>query len=225
MPLPPGFENPKKAIFASIGSAQNSDLFVLILSKINKKLYCFISRDNQWKEYNCAGKPWNIEDIIFFYGKIFALTNDTQIGILNVRCLEVKLLKLRCAPCLSLSSSVSLVVSNKQLLIVDYFNISFLKDIELYRIDISRMEWIRVGNLGGEALFLGDMISSRTINPRKWGGRSNCVYQISSQFCVYSIYSLNGEHLKSNLTVVKPTRKQFWYFLQQSNSIDNVRDD
>lgn len=107
------------------------------------------------------GKPSKIEYIVYFFGKIYAVTNDSHIGILNGRCLELNF--------------VSLVVLNKKLLNVDQFNISLLKDIEVYKIDLSRMEGIRLENLRDEALFLGDMISSRTTNLTRYGRRCNCV--------------------------------------------------
>ncbi|XP_031252135.1 uncharacterized protein LOC116110032 [Pistacia vera] len=204
-----------RAIFASTGS-QDQDFVVVILSCRNQNLEFYTSRNNQWKEYSFKLKNWHILDMVVFCGRIFAITNHSQIGILDLRNFDLKFLTLKFAP--RVSSNVRLVTSNNNILIVDYVNVNMIK---VYSINVKKMEWVVMNNLGQHAVCVGDggIISCKLIDPTKWGGQSNCVYVLLNDGC--HIHSLKNGEVK---TIRKwrwddKTRMYSWYFF----SADNVR--
>ncbi|XP_044506702.1 uncharacterized protein LOC123226237 [Mangifera indica] len=206
--------------FASIGSQdQDQDFALVILSDSKASLELYTSREDQWKDYSYTGKHWRILDMIVFDGSIYVVTIDNKIGIFNVRSLVVKFLNLKSAP--SLSWRIRLVVSNDQLFVVDFIT---LCPVKVYRIDFSTMEWVGVKDLGGQALFI-DLRGERCFKLMKSGGRSNHVYVLSDYEC--KIYPFNdAEHTTFLSCKWKFRAKTYcWYFVDTSNSIDNIRDD
>ncbi|XP_044478526.1 uncharacterized protein LOC123205602 [Mangifera indica] len=206
--------------FASIGSQdQDQDFALVILSDSKANLELYTSREDQWKDYSYTGKHCRILDMIVFDGSIYVVTIDNKIGIFNVRSLVVKFLNLKSAP--SLSWRIRLVVSNDQLFVVDFIT---LCPVKVYRIDFSTMEWVGVKDLGGQALFI-DLRGERCFKLMKSGGRSNHVYVLSDYEC--KIYPFNdAEHTTLLSCKWKFRAKTFcWYFVDTSNSIDNIRDD
>ncbi|XP_031257986.1 uncharacterized protein LOC116116024 [Pistacia vera] len=149
----PGFFH---SIFASFRS-EGQDFLIMILDKYCLSLQFCISRDNKWKEYSYFGKGWHILDMAVFDGRIYVLNSLSQIGIFNLRSCDLRFLKLKLAPrFLSCCYNwIRFVVSNDHLFV-------FVSNI-VYRIDLSRMEWVKVYNLGDQALFLGhgDMMCSK----------------------------------------------------------------
>ncbi|XP_031252092.1 uncharacterized protein LOC116109988 isoform X1 [Pistacia vera] len=191
MPRPPRIKDCHdpgifRSLFASFGS---QGFLIMILCKYGTSLQFCISRDKEWKEYHYGFKSWRMLDIVDFYGKIFVLTDYSRIGIFNFRSCDLNFMELQVAPRLDIcwGNSIRLVASNDQLFVVD--------DMIIYRIDLSRMEWVKVNNLGEQALFLGhgDMMCSKLINPTKWGGQANCRYGLffSSKRC--DLNSFNRE--------------------------------
>ncbi|KAJ0021201.1 hypothetical protein Pint_30915 [Pistacia integerrima] len=194
----------------------------MILSKYGSSLQFCTCRDKKWKEYRYVNKGWRILDIIVFDGRIYVLNSDSQIGIFNLRSCDLRFLELKFAPYIGVyfDKQVRLVASNDQLFVVD--------SPELYRIDLSRMEWVKLYNLGeDQALFRGNdgKMCSKVINPSKWGGQSNCIHSISiSSTCV----------LQPRKTITTELPEQGFgkcydcnkicslYFL---NQIENVRDE
>ncbi|XP_031257985.1 uncharacterized protein LOC116116023 [Pistacia vera] len=207
-----------RAIFASIGS-QDQDYLIVILSRKLDYLQFFISRDNRWRNHSYYVKNNNrVLDIAVFDGRLFVLTEDSQIGMFNLRSCNLRFLELKFAPRFDWYRS-RLVASDDQLLIVYNF--------EVYRIDFSKMEWVKVNNLGEKALFIGyGDKCCKLINPTVWGGRSNCIYILDDEK-ICEVYSLNGGFLG----ILPLMGKKFcpgtcsWYFISQSNSIDNIKDD
>ncbi|XP_031259569.1 uncharacterized protein LOC116117691 [Pistacia vera] len=144
MPQPPcimDYDCDNHGIFASFGS-QGQDFLIMILSKYGSSLQFLTCIDKQWKEYHYVNKGWRILDIIVFYGRIYVLNSDSQIGIFNLRCCDLRFLELKSAPYIGVhfDKQVRLVASNDQLFVVD--------SPELYRIDLSRMSnWIFVARI------------------------------------------------------------------------------
>ncbi|KAJ0084928.1 hypothetical protein Patl1_29456 [Pistacia atlantica] len=148
-------------------------------------LHALASLDKKWKEYHYVNKGWRILDIIVSDGRIYVLKSNSQIGIFNLRSCDLRFLELKFAPHIGVyfDKQIRLVASNDQLSVVE--------SPELYRIDLSRMEWVKLYNLGeDQALFRGKdgKMCSKVINPSKWGGQSNCVFSISiSSTCVLQL--------------------------------------
>ncbi|KAJ0020349.1 hypothetical protein Pint_31187 [Pistacia integerrima] len=219
----PGFFH---SIFASFRS-EGQDFLIMILDKYCLSLQFCISRDNKWKEYSYFGKGWHILDMAVFDGRIYVINSLSQIGIFNLRSCDLRFLKLKLAPrFLSCCYNwIRFVVSNDHLFV-------FVSNI-VYRIDLSRMEWVKVYNLGDQALFLGhgDMMCSKVINPSKWGGESYNQYNLlsSQRYRYIELFPYNHKELQKTITVYLPLQgfgKGYaspkiysWYFLNQSSSI------
>ncbi|KAJ0084770.1 hypothetical protein Patl1_29614 [Pistacia atlantica] len=181
------------------------------------------SRDNN-------GWGRRISDIIVFHGWIYVVDCACQIGIFNLRSCDLRFLELKFAPRTYYGKWIRLVASNDQLFVI------IGDSLEVYRIDLSRMEWAKVCNLGDQALFhsYNDMMCSKVINPSKWGGQTNCRYglRFSSKTC--NLSSFNREKPRSAITIdmlwigdssrYASTKIYSWYCLNQSSSTDNVRD-
>lgn len=176
-----------------------------------KELYVY--RDSKWRRYSFSIKPWLIKDMTVFDGGIFFITDRSDIGVFNLKTCDFILLKLKDAP--QLDARARLVASNAQLLIVYPIPPSYF---QVYRIDFSRNEWVKVENLGDEALFI-DTKSGRLSNTTKWGRRSNCLYYLPSHSNKCRVYSLNGEVLEV-VTLEKersPSHKLIRWFVGEIN--------
>ncbi|KAJ0084799.1 hypothetical protein Patl1_29790 [Pistacia atlantica] len=165
-----------------------------------------------------------VEDVVVFYGRLFVVTSLWQIGKFNLRSGNSVFSTLTYEPHY-LTGKIRLVASKEQLFVVNLTATEF----NVYRIDFSRSEWVKVEKLGDEALFIDNM-SCRLSNTSKWGGRSNCVYYLSFNSGTCSVYSLNGEILETIQigNCFFPAPISSWYFLDHLcsiESIDNVRDD
>ncbi|XP_031259301.1 probable F-box protein At4g22060 [Pistacia vera] len=226
------------SFFASFGS-QGQDFLIMILSKYVKVLQFCISRDNKWKQYHYYNKGGHILDIVVFDGRIYVINSDSRIGIFNLRYCDLRFLELNFAPRFGshFDKSIRLVASNGQLFVVD--------SPKVYRIDLSRKEWVKVYNLGDQALFLGhgDMMCSKVINPSKWGGQSNCIYDLFpfnkkepwKTITRYNLFPFNHQEPRETIIVDFPQKGEgkgyastkicSWYFLPVSSSIENVRDE
>ncbi|XP_031252089.1 uncharacterized protein LOC116109985 [Pistacia vera] len=235
MPRPPHINDCRdsgifRSIFASFGS-QGQEFLIMILYEHDSSLQFCTSRDNKWKECHYINKGWRLLDIVVFYGRIYALDSNFQIGIFNLRSCDLRFLELKFAPrlCSYYDKWIRLVTSNDQLFVVD--------PPVLYRIDLSRMEWVKVYNLSDQALFHGydDMMCSKVINPSKWGGQTNYTYGLFFDSKRCSLYSFNREEPQNAIAIdvlrngdyswYASPKMYSWYFLHQSNGIDNVRDD
>ncbi|XP_031252134.1 uncharacterized protein LOC116110031 [Pistacia vera] len=167
-----------RSIFASFGS-QGQDFLIMILSKYVSSLHFCTSRDNKWKVYHYVKKGWRILDIVVFYGRIYVLDSNSQIGIFNLRSCDLRFLELKFSPRFGsyFDEWIRLVASNDQLFVVD--------SPKVYRIDLSRMEWVKVYNSGDQALFLGhgDVMCSKepretiTVDlPQQGGGKVSYLF-------------------------------------------------
>ncbi|KAK9272190.1 hypothetical protein L1049_002561 [Liquidambar formosana] len=169
---------------------------------------------------------WSV-DVAVFKGKIYVLTNLGGLGILNLSSHPIlTLLKVENTP--NLSSDMQLVASDDELLMVDFHA---FKQPKVYKLNFLRMEWLKVGNLGDQALFLGDLKCSAIRNPTRWGGRSNCLYHIEFATSTCYSYSLDGEILEIFPIVDKDQARSLWYvsplwyFPHQCNTVDFLYED
>ncbi|KAJ0111885.1 hypothetical protein Patl1_02961 [Pistacia atlantica] len=211
-----------RSIFAS--TVPNQDFILVVLSQMQKDVHFRRSKDKYWRIYSFAGKP-KIWDILVFKASIYVITNDGRIGTLNLKSApEVNFLELNFTP--HFLGYVKLVASKEQLMVIDFVPSPQLR---VYTIDFSRMEWVQVTNLGGHALFLGNMMCSRLSNPAQWGGRENCVYYLPFRSKTCYVYSISGQFLDRIHFVIEDkaasSRMNCWYFPHLSCSIDYVRDE
>ncbi|KAH7560475.1 hypothetical protein JRO89_XS10G0028600 [Xanthoceras sorbifolium] len=145
-----------RAIFASFGSG--SDFALMVLSKTHETIRYCISRDTnaRWRYLSFAKESWKIVDLVVFDGRVYALTNNSRIGVFNLRTRRFWFLTLEGTPWLT--TFVRLVASKKQLLIVHF--LPTISRAKVYTIDLERLKWVEVEDLGDEALFLGAWIQS-----------------------------------------------------------------
>ncbi|XP_044482104.1 uncharacterized protein LOC123208647 [Mangifera indica] len=219
---------PDRAVFASIGDAKDNFLLV-VLAPAYKKLMFFVSRVNQWQQFSYGGSNWSIVDIVIFKGRIFCVTSEYQIGVLSVKTCGVILLNLKGTPQLSNIRNVSFVASKNQLLVIDFP--LHIHHLELYTIDLLKMEWVKVNRLRdeNEAIFLGNHMSSRLSNATNWGGQGNRIYFLPfiEKNAGCHIYSLKGERL-GRFPIMKQkgtSRMDGWFFPGECVSLDNVKDE
>ncbi|KAH7560516.1 hypothetical protein ACOSP7_017290 [Xanthoceras sorbifolium] len=213
-----------RAIFASFGCRQ--DFLVMILSKLHKNVRFCTSRDYKWKVYSFTGKTWDILDIALYKGMIFAITSELQIGLLKLGHPDLKLLNLECTP--NICINVRFVASDDKLLVINFSSLRVNGVVQVYWINFEGWEWVKVNNLDDEALFLGDMMTSRLIKTSNWGGCRNCVYDLQFMSNTCYVYSLNGPMRRSVPTTIKggvsPRKINCWYFLHQAYNINNVKE-
>ncbi|KAL5765062.1 hypothetical protein ACOSQ2_017656 [Xanthoceras sorbifolium] len=212
-----------RAIFASFGSG--SDFALMVLSKTHETIRYCISRDTnaRWRYLSFAKESWKIVDLVVFDGRVYALTNNSRIGVFNLRTRRFWFLTLEGTPWLT--TFVRLVASKKQLLIVHF--LPTISRAKVYTIDLERLKWVEVEDLGDEALFLGAWMSSNSGSTTNWRGLRNCVYHLSFGSNMCNIYNLNGE-FRGRFQICEPdmTHKIYcWYFLHQAYSPDNISDE
>lgn len=226
MPQPPCIKYyDYRSIFATFGS-QVQDFLIMYMDR--RCLQFCTSKDNQWKEYyDINGR---LLDTVVFDGRIYILNSNSQIGTFNPRSCDLRILELKFAPDFSHSfhGLIRLVASNDQLFVLNF--------PKVYRIDLSRKEWVLMYNFDDQALLFGSdyMMCSKVINPTKWGGQSNYIYSLVSS-CIIYLRPYNPEEPQETIIIDLPPQvfgKGYasakilsWYFLHQSSSIENVRDD
>lgn len=211
-------------IFAS--TIPQKDFLVVSISSINLQIQFRRSKDVNWHIYKFPCKSWGFIDLVVFKLKVYALGTDCQIGILSLKS-PPSLIPVRLKGKPKLTNYVKFVASDQRLLVVDFIP---LLRLQVYEIDILRMEWVKVTDLGDQALFISDMKSSRLCNPTKWGGISNCLYHIGFMAQRCTLYSLDGKIIGS-IKIDRggkensPRLNYGWFFPEQSYEMDIVWDD
>lgn len=217
------FFSDDRTIIAS--TVPNQDFLLVVLSSRQQDVHFRRSKDKNWHIYSFAAKFSKIYDILVFEDSIYVLTNDGQIGTLNLKSApEVNFLKLNSAP--RFHGYIKLVSAKDRLMVIDFVASPQLR---VYVIDFMLMQWVRVINLANHALFLGDMMCSLISDPTNWGWQNNCVYYLSSESKTCYAYSISGQFLGSILfdkdDEAASAQMNCWYFPHLSCSIDKVRDD
>lgn len=204
------------------------DFLAVVLSPTSSSIQFRRSRDNEWSFFSFAGKPWKIRDIIAFGSRIYALADDSQIGVLSLRSPPtVEFLNLKDKP--FFSPAVKLVASGDDLLAVDFVA---GRRIRIYRVDIAGSQWVRVHDLGDKSVFLTDLKSSRICSTTSWGGRPNCVYHLGYVSAECLVFSVANPFVAVDRFQITPgnrghaSRVQYaWYLPSDSYTMDIVRDD
>ncbi|KAH7577229.1 hypothetical protein JRO89_XS01G0225000 [Xanthoceras sorbifolium] len=208
-------------ILASTGP--NQDILIVLLCRKHYSVWYRRSTDMQWSSYSFVDKPW-VVDMVVFNSRVVVITNMYQIGILSLRSSDVRFLEFRGTPrgCFN----PRFVTSNEQLYVVDFLPSVWL---EVYKVDFSIMEWVKVDNIGDQALFLGDMMGTGMSSTTRWGGRSNCVYYLSLATDQCYVYSWTGAYVDSIQITgedrVATARLKCWYFIDQAHNMYYVSDE
>ncbi|KAM7508774.1 hypothetical protein LguiA_019227 [Lonicera macranthoides] len=181
--------------------------------------------DADWRCLTFHFLPCEFADLAFFKGAIYVLATNCLIYQVSVqRCgiiffpMEVKY-----APSVS-GLNLQLVSSNERLFMVDCY--SELRLPFVYEVDFDSMTWVRMLDLGDEAIFLSDLKSSFVANPTKWGAQGNCVYVLQKKDHLCCIYSLDGREIGGVRVLYgeRPTTKLpfIWYLPELSYSRDDI---
>ncbi|XP_021890328.1 F-box protein At2g26160-like isoform X3 [Carica papaya] len=207
------------------------EILMVGLTKRCLQLWFRRSTDSRWTscEY---GEDKCFLDLIVFNFKVYVLGTDCEIGFLN----------LKSTPCLTFlplngkpgsSRHSRFVTSGDRLLVVDFLLERWLC---VYEIDLVKMEWVKITDLGDESLFFssskGNRLfssakGSRLLNPKKWGGHSNCLYQLEFMLNKCHVYSLERELVGEYIINVNSYNLYpfGWYFPESAYDMDVVRDD
>ncbi|XP_061353037.1 uncharacterized protein LOC133297840 isoform X2 [Gastrolobium bilobum] len=204
--------------------AKGSEEFIIVVfCKNYSSLHIYQSRHSCWVTYSVWGKPWKVVDFVVFNNTVYAITEKARIGVLGLNSACVKFLELKNTPSVK-STSLKLVSSDGQLLVVHF---EPKETFDVYKIDLSTMEWIRLETLGDLALFYAKGRSCYALsNPAKCGYESNSLYYISPVSRECEVYSLNNE-LKNCIVpsgLRPPPRSRFywldWCFRRVREEVD-----
>ncbi|OIW01349.1 hypothetical protein TanjilG_20531 [Lupinus angustifolius] len=174
------------------------DFIIAFLCKSNFSLDIYDSRKSSWFTYSRYGRPFMIADLVVLNHTMFFITNTAKIGELRLNRNHGKelFLELKNAPNIT-SSTLRLISCDGNLLVVNFRPRIFL---EVYKIDMLRMEWVRLESLGDFALFLTLQRKCYTLrNPEKWGYEKNHLYYINGESAKCFVYSMENELVKSNM--------------------------
>ncbi|KAJ7961168.1 F-box protein [Quillaja saponaria] len=214
-----------QVIHASIMGSE--DFVIVSISSLTSSLDVYHSRNSSRANFAFNGDPWKVMDIAVFKGRIYAITDKAEIGVLSLTSAKLTLLELKSSPSSDLDS-VKLVGSDDHLLVVSFIP---LKNLEVYKIDFSGMEWVKLDTLGDQALFLGKYRKGSALrNPSRWGYNSNCVYYIGYTPPVCYIYSMENRLVSSILVAAgDPAASKLccidWYHPHQFSSPNYVQDE
>ncbi|KEH33542.1 putative F-box domain-containing protein [Medicago truncatula] len=181
-----------------------SEEFVLVVL-CKRRLHVYQSQNCDWVTYSTMGNSGRVVDFVVLHNIIYVITNMAYIGVINLNSANVKFLKLKSTPNVNFSSCLKLVNCNEQLLVVDFMP----KEIRnVYKIDFSTMNYVKLETLGDIALFCGSNGLKRNCyalsNPNKWGYESNSVYVISLLSTICSVYSGDDKQLQKCITLPAP---------------------
>ncbi|CAL0304414.1 unnamed protein product [Lupinus luteus] len=169
---------------------------IAFLCKRNFSLDIYDSRKFAWFTYSRYGRPFMIADLVVLNHAMFFITNTAKIGALRLNRNHGKepFLELKNAPNIT-SSTLRLISCDGNLLVVNFRPRIFL---EVYKIDMVSMEWVKLETLGDVALFLTLQRKCYSLsNPQKWGYEKNHVYYINGESAKCFVYSMQNELVKS----------------------------
>ncbi|KAF7811786.1 F-box protein [Senna tora] len=160
-PNPGSFYN--KYDRAILSYAMNSQEFVIVAlcSTWGYDLNVYQSKNSAWTIYSRWRYPLTVVDVVVHNRTLYAITQDAKIGKLMFNSPEVMVLELNNIP-FFLSDNLNLVGSDRQLLVVHFKACTYL---EVYKIDLSAMEWSRIHMIGDCALFISGTKCTSLSNP------------------------------------------------------------
>jgi hypothetical protein len=201
-----------------------SEEFVLVvLYKYDMSLHVYQSRNREWITYSTMENLGEVNDFVVLHDKIYIVTNKANIGVLNLNSTNINFLKLKSTLDTSFDNNFKLVNCDEQLFVVC---LSFMDEISnVYKIDFSIMNYVRLKTLGDIALFYAmDKHFYALSNPNMWGYESNSVYVIGASSTKYSVYLGDDKKLHKDIMLPAPlgaSRFKFdWYFRHLQYEVD-----
>ncbi|GMY32992.1 F-box protein At3g56470-like [Fagus crenata] len=199
------------------------------------------SSDCNWTTYDYSdqfkatfrGRIPLIVDGVVFKGKIYVLTIDADIGVLNlnshpyVTLLEVKRDRLRL-----FRKGQQLLRYEEHLLMLCIAN---YKEYQVYELDFLKMEWVPMQNYGDQTLFWSFEMGLGFCNITRWKDSqqpSYCIYDVTKRFS--HNYNLHFWDRRRPQCIPITCRTYlpkaslgipFWYFPHLSCSVDSLSDE
>ncbi|KAF3944618.1 hypothetical protein CMV_028934 [Castanea mollissima] len=187
-----------------------------------------------------TNSPWWFVDGAVFKGKIYVLTDHGEIGVLNLNPHPyVTLLEIQSIGCSSFE--LYLLAFDEQLFMIRRV-VSIAKK-EVYELNFSKMEWVKMQNFKDQALFLNsDYKSSGFSNITRWRGIQqpmNCIDNLGSfldgrypgSFPIMETHHMDMIHNSLDVPLCKISTTcawsgdPFWYFPNLSCNVDAFSDD
>jgi hypothetical protein len=164
-----------------------SEEFVLLaLCKSSNALHIYQSRNLSWVTYSTTGYQWMIVDFVVLHNTIYVITDEGNIGVLDLNSININFLEMKSTtPSVTSSSHLRLVSCEDGQLFVVHTRPNVVFDV--YKIDFSTMQYVKLETLDNITLFYAPSGNYYALNnPNIWGYESNSVYAInhSSRKCI-----------------------------------------
>ncbi|KAL5073406.1 hypothetical protein RYX36_012390 [Vicia faba] len=171
----------------------SEEYVLLLLCKESSRLYVYQSRYSRWCIYSTLKPEEVLVDFVVLNNIIYVVTNNANIGVLNLNSRNIKFLNLKNTPDkLPSKTSFNLANCDDQLLLI---HLQLYSRRQVYKIDLSTMNYVKMKSLGDIALFYVSRKNCRALsNPQRFGYRSNYVYEVNS-FSKCGMYDWNDHRL------------------------------
>jgi hypothetical protein len=165
---------------------RGSNEFILVVSCRNSHdLYVYKSQNFGWVTYSTLQK---VVDFVVLHNTIYVVTDKANIGILNLNSRDIHFLELKGTPSVTYTrySHVRLVSCDGQLLVLNFLS---KESFNVYKIDFSTMDYVKLETLGDLALFYAPRRKYYALsNPGRWGYEKNSVHVIDLPCHKYRVY-------------------------------------
>lgn len=172
--------------YVLLAFVRGSKEFILVVSGRNFDfLHVYKSQNSGWVTYSTLQK---IVDFVVLHNAIYIVTDKAKIGILNLNSADIHFLELKSTPNVTSApySHVRLVSCDGQLLVL---NFNSKETFNVYKIDFSTMDYVKLETLGDLALFYAPRKKYYALsNPGLWGYEKNSVHVIDLPCHKYRVY-------------------------------------
>ena len=167
--------------------SKGSEEFVLVVLCTNSdNLHVYQSRSLCWTAYST---PHKVVDFVVLNYIIYVVTDKANIGILSLKYANINFLELKGTPGVTSAnywSQVGLVSCDGYLLVL---NIISKVTFNVYKIDFSTMDYVKLKALGDIAIFCVPPKKYYALdNPRMWSYENNSIYAVDVPCGKYKVY-------------------------------------
>ncbi|KEH24946.1 hypothetical protein MTR_6g011110 [Medicago truncatula] len=163
----------------------SEEFVLLVLCRDSNDLHVYQSRSFSWVTYLT---PQKVVDFVVLQSTIYVVTNKANIGIVNLNSTNINFLELKTTIQVHFVSyaHVGLVSCDGHLLVL---HIMSKVTFNVYKIDFSTMDYVKLKTLGDIALFYAPQRKYYALsNPRMWGYENNSVYVIDVACEKYTLF-------------------------------------
>ncbi|CAK8574707.1 unnamed protein product [Lathyrus sativus] len=169
----------------------SEEYVLVVLCNESSHLYVYRSRDCSWFIYSTFEPEEEVVvNFVVLNNIIYLVTNNVNIGVLNLNSGNIQFLNLKNTPKKDPSNSFKLVNCDEQLLLLNLRSSRSRR--EVYKIDLSTMNCVKMKSLGDIALFYVSWKHCQALsNPKRFGYESNHVYEANSLYNECDKYDWN----------------------------------